>query len=156
MSVVAMSHATATWCSPRFNAHAMAGGALTPELRARMTRALMGEVRGSIRRVTRWIQRFTRTAACAWLAAPFIACGGEATTPASAASRAAATWRDKCGACHVPVEPGSRDRGTIEAALAKHRRRVRLSEPEWSELVDFLAPSPSQPRLGPHPNEPGR
>src|SRR5262249_23698908 len=45
----------------------------------------------------------------------------------------------KCGACHTPVEPGTRSRPHIEAAMKRHRARARLSEPEWSALVDFLA-----------------
>ncbi len=49
--------------------------------------------------------------------------------------------RAKCGACHVRVEPGSHTRVQIEAALPRHRSRVHLTEAEWAELADYLAPA---------------
>jgi hypothetical protein len=45
----------------------------------------------------------------------------------------------KCGACHAPVEPGTRSREDIERALARHQKRLRLSPDEWSAMVDYLA-----------------
>lgn len=50
----------------------------------------------------------------------------------------AAVWRAKCGACHAPVEPGTRDPDALSAALGRHRKRVRLTEPEWVELARWL------------------
>lgn len=76
-----------------------------------------------------------------------VACGS-ASTSSSVASphgtheeepKVAGVWRSKCGACHVPVEPGSHSREQLETALSRHRKRVRLSEDQWAELVDFLA-----------------
>lgn len=61
------------------------------------------------------------------------------TAAARAHPHAAELWSSKCGSCHVPVEPASRSREAIETALQRHRRRVRVSDRDWSELVDFLA-----------------
>ncbi|MFO0593579.1 MAG: hypothetical protein U0441_38920 [Polyangiaceae bacterium] len=52
---------------------------------------------------------------------------------------AAEIWSDKCGSCHIPVEPGSRPRDVIEAAMQRHQKRAKLSQEEWRELVEFLA-----------------
>ncbi len=49
----------------------------------------------------------------------------------------------KCGGCHKRVEPGKRTRDKLEKALVKHRRRVNMSEQNWSLLVDYLAQSPA-------------
>jgi hypothetical protein len=82
------------------------------------------------------------SAACAIL----VACGGassSSTHPATVSSdepQAASVWRSKCGSCHVPVEPGSHTRDAIETALQRHHKRVRLSDEQWTQLVDFLAP----------------
>ncbi len=54
---------------------------------------------------------------------------------------AAEIWGEKCGSCHVPVEPGSRPRPAIEAAMARHQKRAKLTPTEWSELVEFLSHS---------------
>lgn len=81
------------------------------------------------------------------------ACGGAPTMPSSVTSTTAASgpepqvasvWRSKCGACHVPVEPGSRNRVVIEKAMERHHKRLRLPEAQWLQLVDFLAPPESQ------------
>ncbi len=56
-------------------------------------------------------------------------------------AQAAATWKKRCGACHVPVQPGLRTREVLLVALQRHRTRVRLEEREWAELVAFLAAS---------------
>lgn len=62
---------------------------------------------------------------------------------ASAHPHAAEVWSAKCGSCHVPVEPGTRSRGVIDTALGRHRTRARLTEGEWAELAEFLAPTAS-------------
>ena len=80
------------------------------------------------------------------------ACGGTAGAPVSVmavgtegqGAQVASVWRSKCGSCHVPVEPGSRKRLEIESALQRHRKRLRLSDDQWTQLVDFLAPSQTQ------------
>ena len=83
-----------------------------------------------------------------------VACGGassSSTHPATASPgfgagpgddepQVAGVWRSKCGSCHVPVEPGSHSRSSIETALQRHHKRVRLSDEQWTQLVDFLAP----------------
>ena len=50
-----------------------------------------------------------------------------------------AVHRAKCGACHTRVEPGSVNRATLESALQRHRRRAKLTERQWEELVDYLS-----------------
>jgi hypothetical protein len=69
--------------------------------------------------------------------AAFAACA-PARSP-SIQSAAEHTWRSKCGTCHVPVEPGTRSEAQLRTALARHRKRVRLTEPEWEDLTMFLA-----------------
>jgi mono/diheme cytochrome c family protein len=76
-------------------------------------------------------------------------CASSAGAPAPTASdpspqanegaRIASIHRSKCGACHTPVEPGTRSRPVIESALKRHRVRAKLSERDWAELVDYLA-----------------
>ena len=63
--------------------------------------------------------------------------GGEANAPAQ--SEIARIHRARCGSCHVRVEPGERTRAQLEDALARHRKRVHLSEERWAELIDYLA-----------------
>jgi hypothetical protein len=54
--------------------------------------------------------------------------------------------RRKCGNCHTRVEPGALPRATIEAAMLRHRRRAKLTEEQWAELVEFLSRTPGEPR----------
>jgi hypothetical protein len=58
--------------------------------------------------------------------------------------------RSKCASCHVQARPGRISHEKLEAAMQRHRRRAKLTESEWSELVDFLAADNSsvQPRSG--------
>jgi hypothetical protein len=58
----------------------------------------------------------------------------------------AAVHRRKCGNCHTRVEPGSLPRATIEAAMVRHRRRAKLTDGQWAELIEFLSRGPSEPR----------
>jgi hypothetical protein len=58
----------------------------------------------------------------------------------------ATVHRRKCGSCHTRVEPGAFPRPTIEAAMLRHRRRAKLTEEQWAELVEFLSASPATPR----------
>jgi hypothetical protein len=53
--------------------------------------------------------------------------------------RIAAIHRSKCGSCHTPVEPGSLQHDTAEAAMQRHRRRAKLSERDWADMVEFLS-----------------
>ena len=55
-------------------------------------------------------------------------------------------WESKCGACHVPVDPGTRTRQHLDEAFYRHKTRVALSDDEWKEMVDFLA---SDSHVGP-------
>jgi hypothetical protein len=53
--------------------------------------------------------------------------------------RIASIHRSKCGSCHTPVEPGSLQHETAEAAMLRHRRRAKLSERDWADMVEFLS-----------------
>lgn len=48
-------------------------------------------------------------------------------------------WRARCNQCHVPVQPGTRERAALRPALERHKKRARLSESDVDELVDYLA-----------------
>ena len=62
----------------------------------------------------------------------------DAADTASVAS-IAAVHRRKCGNCHTRVEPGLLPRATIEAAMVRHRRRAKLTNDQWAELIEFLS-----------------
>jgi hypothetical protein len=47
----------------------------------------------------------------------------------------------KCGSCHVPVQPGTRSRDQIEAAMSRHGKRLRLTQAQWTAMVEYLAPA---------------
>jgi hypothetical protein len=59
--------------------------------------------------------------------------------PEVGGERIAAIHRSKCGSCHTPVEPGSLQRDDAAAAMQRHRRRARLSERDWADMVEFLS-----------------
>jgi hypothetical protein len=64
----------------------------------------------------------------------------------------ASVYRSRCGACHVPIVPGENSRAYLEKAFDRHRKRVHLSEDQWSAMVDYLAkpgPRPPAERLVP-------
>jgi predicted nucleic acid-binding Zn ribbon protein len=50
-------------------------------------------------------------------------------------------YHSRCGACHEPVKPGTRTSDELTQALAKHRKRVRLTEQQWADLTFALAAS---------------
>lgn len=78
----------------------------------------------------------------------FSGCAPQVSPELRAASlshpRAAEIWGEKCGSCHVPVEPGSRPRPLIQAAMERHQKRAKLTSAEWNELVEFLAHTPER------------
>ena len=51
----------------------------------------------------------------------------------------AAIHRRKCGTCHTRVEPGSVSRATAESAMQRHRRRAKLTDRQWADMVDYLS-----------------
>jgi nucleoside-specific outer membrane channel protein Tsx len=59
---------------------------------------------------------------------------------------AAKVWHSRCGSCHRPVEPGTRERAHLEKAFTRHRTRVKLAEPGWADMIDFLAAPTSSAR----------
>jgi len=70
------------------------------------------------------------------------ACGGANPEPAGSTpemSAIAHKHRSRCGACHTRVEPGERTREQLEAALARHHKRVRLTEEQWAAMIEYLA-----------------
>jgi hypothetical protein len=74
--------------------------------------------------------------------APRITARAEAESPADLlgeTERIAAIHRSKCGSCHTPVEPGSLQHDTAEAAMLRHRHRAKLSERDWADMVEFLS-----------------
>lgn len=83
-----------------------------------------------------------RTVVMGWLVLGVGACTG-ATPPATSTDNAersiAAVHHSKCGACHTRPDPKTRSREYLEQALSRHRKRVRLTSEEWSEMTDYLA-----------------
>ncbi|HNZ21811.1 MAG TPA: hypothetical protein PKL24_06690 [Polyangiaceae bacterium] len=78
------------------------------------------------------------------LGLPALGCG-TSTPPKTDAekperfAKIAAIHKSKCGSCHTRIEPGSMPRDELEAELKRHRSRVKLSEAEWAEMLDYLA-----------------
>lgn len=72
------------------------------------------------------------TAGCATAPAPGV------DVPSGEAS-IAAIHVSKCGACHTRPEPRTRTREHLEQAFSRHRRRLRLTQDEWAEMLDYLA-----------------
>jgi len=50
-----------------------------------------------------------------------------------------ATYRSRCSKCHVLVEPGTRERQELRLAFSRHHKRVKLSDEQWIEMIEFLA-----------------
>jgi hypothetical protein len=67
--------------------------------------------------------------------------GCAAPAPTSTHPPIEATYRARCGSCHIRIEPGSHSREALEEVFKRHRNRVRLTETQWGEMVDFLAAS---------------
>lgn len=87
-----------------------------------------------------------RVAGVACVLASFgVGCGApkSASDPSSEAggrfAHVAAIHKSKCGACHARVEPGTRSRAVLEAEMKRHRSRVKLSERDWTDMIDYLA-----------------
>ncbi len=60
--------------------------------------------------------------------------------PSSAESPVIASVHQRqCGRCHSAPEAGKHPRPYLEEALSHHRKRVHLTEEEWTQMVDFLA-----------------
>jgi hypothetical protein len=78
-----------------------------------------------------------------WLAvAPSIAACTGGAPPATVNDHErsiVAIHASRCGACHVPPDPKTRTREYLESAFVRHRKRVRLTSEEWSEMADYLA-----------------
>src|SRR5262249_199684 len=83
-----------------------------------------------------------------------LACGACASQSASAGalregnggssgalSSIARIHRSRCGACHVRVEPGTRACTALQAPPAPPPHPLHLPQPEWSAMLDYLAPT---------------
>jgi hypothetical protein len=68
-------------------------------------------------------------------------CGAKASDPRAAEPPIVAVWRARCGACHVPIQPGERTAPALRAAAKRHEKRVRLAAAQWDELIAWLAPA---------------
>jgi hypothetical protein len=69
-----------------------------------------------------------------------LACSASVTpTVAPGFEHIARVHQSRCGACHTPVEPGQRSRAELASALARHGKRVRLTQGEWAQMIDYLA-----------------
>jgi mono/diheme cytochrome c family protein len=62
-----------------------------------------------------------------------------ASPPAAEARSIESIWKAKCASCHLPVDPGTRSREALTAAFQPHRKRVKLTEDQWGQMIDFLA-----------------
>ena len=85
-----------------------------------------------------------RAALALLLLVPLLALAACSATPRAESAdperaHVAAIHRSRCGACHVPVEPGTRSRDVLLAARARHEKRIRLSEADWQRMIDYLA-----------------
>jgi cytochrome c2 len=85
--------------------------------------------------------------AIAAIAFAVVGCAPAASAPAAAPSADATApamaelHTRKCGACHTVPEPRTRSRPHLEDALARHRKRVRLTEEQWHAMIEYLAAS---------------
>jgi hypothetical protein len=70
-------------------------------------------------------------------------------SPSDQPSSIAQIHAGACASCHRRVEPGTRSRAELEVALARHHRRVHLTDTEWQAMVDYLAKPPSEARATP-------
>ena len=57
-----------------------------------------------------------------------------------------AIHKSRCGNCHVRVEPGTRTRAQLETAFTRHHTRVKMSDAEWTMMVDYLASDSARAR----------
>ncbi len=87
-----------------------------------------------------------RPLAIAALGCLISACGGASTPAPTTGATTAAEARDvreihraRCGNCHVRVEPGTRTHAVLDDAFSRHRKRVHMSEQEWTQMADYLA-----------------
>jgi hypothetical protein len=93
--------------------------------------------------------RFFALPACVALAVQTLgACAHAMQTPdvPERQRHVADVHRAKCGSCHVRVEPGTRTQAELETALARHRKRVHLTEEEWTQMIEYLSQPPQSPR----------
>jgi hypothetical protein len=67
------------------------------------------------------------------------ALGCEPERPSNTGPAIATTITIRCGTCHRVPESGTRAREALGPALARHRKRVRLTEEQWVAVLDYLA-----------------
>lgn len=64
-----------------------------------------------------------------------------ACAPAEApdAPAIASVLRQQCGRCHTLPQAGTHSRAYLQQALGPHHERVHLTDPQWAEMIDYLA-----------------
>jgi hypothetical protein len=75
------------------------------------------------------------------LALGCVACGAPSAPSDQSADlrRIAEMHKSKCESCHKLVQPGTRTRGVLDVALARHRKRLKMTEDDWAKMTDYLA-----------------
>lgn len=63
-------------------------------------------------------------------------------SPSGPFATVAAIHRSHCGACHTRVDPGTRTRAQLAAALPHHHNRVHMTDAEWDAMLEYLATPP--------------
>ena len=83
--------------------------------------------------------RFLRFATA--LAIGCMACGAPSAPSDQSAElrRIAEMHKSKCESCHKLVQPGTRARDVLDVALARHRKRLKMTEDDWAKMTDYLA-----------------
>lgn len=75
--------------------------------------------------------------AALWVGLTTAACAAPPASPDSETPLTALV-ATKCGACHASPRSREQSHQHVEAALARHARRVHLSEAQWSAVAEFL------------------
>ena len=85
------------------------------------------------------------------MAALFLAACGDADSPGARGAESeppiARVHRSRCGGCHERHEPGEFTPEVFRAALTRHHDRLRLTETQWAEMLDYLS-APASPKSG--------
>jgi cytochrome c5 len=69
------------------------------------------------------------------------ACSPAVDHPRAPAPAIAEVHKHQCNRCHTLPQPGQHPRSFVEQALARHHKRVHLTDDEWAQLIDYLAAS---------------
>jgi hypothetical protein len=50
-----------------------------------------------------------------------------------------AVHKVQCSRCHTAPQPGTRTKPYLVDTFARHKKRVHLSQEEWTAMIDYLA-----------------